>query len=75
MLEYGFSISFPSASVEPPGDLKPPSEEEVACLEANTPLRSYVITVMEPELILHAAQHSHLNVKAVFNAKRRKVRL
>lgn len=61
------------AADEPPSDLKGPSEEEVAALEANTPIRSYVVTIMEPTLVLHAAQHVQINMKTILNAKRRKV--
>ncbi|XP_047490310.1 vacuolar protein sorting-associated protein 13B-like isoform X4 [Penaeus chinensis] len=57
---------------EPPADLTGPSEEEVAALEANTPIRSYVVTIMEPTLVLHAAQHVQINMKTILNAKRRK---
>ncbi|XP_042214275.1 vacuolar protein sorting-associated protein 13B-like isoform X1 [Homarus americanus] len=57
---------------EPPTNLVGPTEDEVASLEANTPIRSYIVTVMEPTVVVHAAQHMHINMKTVFSAKRRK---
>ncbi|KAK8395541.1 hypothetical protein O3P69_005567 [Scylla paramamosain] len=57
---------------EPPGPLPTPSEEEVAVLEANTPTRCYLLTLMEPLVVVHTAQHSAINMRNVVSAKRRK---
>ncbi|KAK7075977.1 Vacuolar protein sorting-associated protein 13B [Halocaridina rubra] len=60
------------SSYDPPANLVPPSEEEILLLEANTPIRSYIITIIEPTLILHAAQHAQINMKTIFSVKKRK---
>ncbi|XP_050696701.1 intermembrane lipid transfer protein VPS13B-like isoform X2 [Eriocheir sinensis] len=57
---------------EPPGPLPVPTEEEIATLEANTPTRCYLLTLMEPVVVVHAAQHSTVNMRSVVSAKRRK---
>ncbi|KAG0727470.1 Vacuolar protein sorting-associated protein 13B [Chionoecetes opilio] len=57
---------------EPPGPLAAPAEEEVASLEANTPTRCYLLTLMEPVGVLHSAQHAPVDMRNVLSAKRRK---
>ncbi|XP_068242883.1 intermembrane lipid transfer protein VPS13B isoform X1 [Palaemon carinicauda] len=72
ILQVSEKFAFILKKLEPPDNISVPSEEEVALLESNTPIRSYVVTVIEPTLVLHAAQHGQINMKTIFSAKRRK---
>ncbi|XP_076064236.1 vacuolar protein sorting 13B isoform X2 [Oratosquilla oratoria] len=56
----------------PPAEKTAPTQEEVFALENNSPIRTYHIVIMEPSISLYAAQHSRVNMKSVFSAKRRK---
>nr|XP_045624119.1 vacuolar protein sorting-associated protein 13B-like [Procambarus clarkii] len=72
LCQHDYPPYFTPSNYDPPANLMSPTEDEIGALEANTPIRSYIFTVMEPTVVLHAAQHAHINMKTIFSAKRRK---
>ncbi|KAK3850769.1 hypothetical protein Pcinc_042542 [Petrolisthes cinctipes] len=56
----------------PPSDLRLPTEEEISSLESNTPIRTYLLTILNPSIVINYAQHPTLHMKTILSARRRK---
>lgn len=70
--QYDYPPYTTAPSDDPLRNMSVPSSDEVSSLESNTPLRTILLTVMEPTLVFHNAQHQQINMKNIANAKRRK---